>query len=100
MQNQIRENSIQVTEYKNKFLKIEGFVKLPDLYGKDIMKSLMEEIVPRMREEAHNIARELVKTEVNSYVLKTDYRNEFDKITIKINDTFEIAEANLNKINW
>ena len=65
MQNQIRENGMLATDHKNKLETILPFIKLTETHNeKDILKSMMIEIVPRMQEEAHNVARELIKKEV------------------------------------
>lgn len=53
------------TDHKNKLETILPFIKLTETHNeKDILKSMMIEIVPRMQEEAHNVARELIKKEV------------------------------------
>ena len=53
------------TDHKNILETILPFIKLTETHNeKDILKSMMIEIVPRMQEEAHNVARELIKKEV------------------------------------
>lgn len=39
-------------------------MKLPSQHNQDILKSLMEEMLPKIKTESLNIARDLIKREV------------------------------------
>lgn len=101
MSNQIRENAMMAADHKSKLEVLGPFIKLTELHEqKDIVKAMMVEIVPRMQEEAHNVARELIKKEVVSLITRSEHREELDGLKVKLNNTLELAEANLDKINW
>ena len=77
MQNQIRENGMLATDHKNKLETLLPFIKLTETHDeKNILKSMMLEIVPRMQEEAQNIAQGLIKQELVEFVTRSEHKNE------------------------